>query len=99
MPIFSTNEDSHSHSNGTSAIANGFFDDMMDSTTTVKDEVKIEKKNKKKKKKSKENQKKSKERKVHDIEGQFSGLPMPNFGGVAMTDNMNFKSGKIKVES
>ena len=72
---------------------------MMDNTTTVKDEVKIEKKVKKKKKKSKENQKKSKERKVHDIEGQFSGLPMPNFGGVAMTDNMNFKSEKIKVES
>ena len=58
------------------------------------EENKKAKKSKKKKKKSNEELQKQKERKIHNIEGQFEGLPMPSFSGLALTDNMNFESTK-----
>ena len=47
---------------------------------------------KKKKHKSNEGLQKQKERKIHDVEGQFEGLPMPNFSGIVLTDNLNFET-------
>ena len=46
---------------------------------------------KKRKNKSNEGLQKKKERKIHDVEGQFEGLPMPNFSGIVLTDNLNFE--------
>ena len=46
----------------------------------------------KKKKKSKADLQKKKERKIHSVEGQFEGMAMPDFSGVALNENLNFQS-------
>ena len=65
----------------------------------VKEDAETKKKKKKNKKRSKEALQKKKERKIHDVEGQFHGLSMPSFSGLALTSNSNFElSGQDSVK-
>ena len=84
--------DNVSSNNGNTKPTNGFFDDMMENGTENKDEEVKSKLSKKKKKKSKADLQKKKERKIHSVEGQFKGMAMPDFSGVALNENLNFQS-------
>lgn len=76
--------------NGTEAKEN--VTEVKENGSEENENSKKQKKSKKKKKKSNEDLQKQKERKIHNIEGQFEGLPMPSFSGLALTDNMNFET-------
>ena len=78
---------------------NEFFDDMVANEPEKSNGTKPHSKSKKRKKKSKEGLQKKKERKLHDVEGQFEGLPMPDFSGIALTNNMNFEASEKGNES
>ena len=73
--------------------ANGFYNGLVSKKADKEldeDDAKKTKKKKKKKGVSNEVAKKRKERKMHEIEGQFDGLTVPSFTGMALNDNMNF---------
>ena len=84
--------DSGTSNNGNQKDANGFFSDMVENETETNNGEKEHSKAKKKKKKSNERLQMKKQRKIHDVEGQFEGLTMPNFSGLVLTDNMNFET-------
>ena len=80
---------------GENGIGNG---NLVDED--VKEDGETKKKKKKNKKRSKEALQKKKERKIHDVDGQFHGLSMPSFSGLALTSNSNFElSGQDSVKT
>ena len=74
-------------------LANGQSDDAPKAN-----EEKAEQKKKKKKKKRKHNKEaleERKEQKKFEVDGQFSGMDIPSFSGLALNDNMNFTTDAV----
>ena len=80
-----------------------FFADLSDGQPAAQKEEsesgspeKKKKKKKKRKQHNKEALEERKEQKKFAVEGQFSGMEMPSFSGLALNDNMNFTADEAK---
>lgn len=70
-----------------------FFSGLADGDAN---ETKPDGKKKKKRKHNKESLEERKAMKVQALEGQFAGLEIPNFSGVALNDNSNFTQERVE---
>ena len=77
-----------------------FFADLSEGQPKEQEEKTTPDKKKKKKKKKKQHNKEAleerKEQKKYTIEGQFSGMEMPSFSGLALNENMNFTTDAVE---
>ena len=81
-----------------------FFADLSDAQPGMESEEKTTspEKRKKRKKKRKQHNKEAledrKKQKKFAVDGQFSGMEMPSFSGLALNENMNFTTDAVKEE-
>lgn len=66
-----------------------FFDGLANGKQDGEGKKK-KKKHKKRKQGAAETMKKRKEKRAFELDGQFEGMEMPSFGGIAVNENMNF---------
>ncbi len=69
-----------------------------DGTSQDPPKAKKNKKKNKKKQHNKDSLEEKKRRKEYEIQGQFAGMDMPDFSGLALNDNMNFTPNKADVK-